>query len=44
MAVLGSVFPLERSKLKLGKQAQKLQAQCKAIGYTEELAKPAPLN
>ena len=42
VAVLGSVFPLERSKLKLGKQAQKLQAQCKAIGYTEELAKPRP--
>ena len=44
MAVLGSVFPLERSKLKLGKQAQKLQAQCKAIGYTEELAKPRPFE
>ena len=41
---LGSVFPLERSKLKLGKQAQKLQAQCKAIGYTEELAKPRPFE
>ena len=40
VAVLGSVFPLERSKLKLGKQAQKLQAQCKAIGYAEELAVP----
>ena len=39
VAVLGSVFPLERGKIKLGKQAQKLQAQCKAIGYTEELAK-----
>ena len=44
VAVLGSVFPLERSKLKLGKQAQKLQAQCKAIGYTEELAKPRPFE
>ena len=44
MAVLGSVFPLERSKLKLGKQAQKLQSQCKAIGYTEELAKPRPFE
>ena len=42
VAVLGSVFPLERGKIKLGKQAQKLQAQCKAIGYTEELAKPRP--
>ena len=44
VAVLGSVFPLERSKLKLGKQAQKLQVQCKAIGYTEELAKPRPFE
>ena len=44
VAVLGSVFPLERGKLKLGKQAQKLQAQCKAIGYTEELAKPRPFE
>ena len=44
VAVLGSVFPLERSKLKLGKQAQKLQAQCKAIGYAEELAKPRPFE
>ena len=44
VAVLGSVFPLERGKTKLGKQAQKLQAQCKAIGYTEELAKPRPFE
>ena len=44
VAVLGSVFPLERGKLKLGKQAQKLQAKCKAIGYTEELAKPRPFE
>lgn len=44
VAVLGSVFPLERGKIKLGKQAQKLQAQCKAIGYTEELAKPRPFE
>ena len=44
VAVLGSVFPLERGKLKLGKQAQKLQAQCKDIGYTEELAKPRPFE
>ena len=38
------MFPLERGKTKLGKQAQKLQAQCKAIGYTEELAKPRPFE
>ena len=44
VAVLGSVFPLERGKIKLGKQVQKLQAQCKAIGYTEELAKPRPFE
>ena len=42
VVVLGSVFPLERSKLKAGKSAQKLIAQCKAIGYDEELAKPRP--
>ena len=40
VVVLGSVFELERNKLKMGKRAQKLIAQCKALGYTEELAKP----
>ena len=40
VVVLGSVFELERGKLKVGKRAQKLIAQCKALGYTEELAKP----
>ena len=44
VVVLGSVFPLERSKLKAGKSAQKLIAQCKAIGYVEELAKPRPFE
>lgn len=44
VVVLGSVFPLERSKLKTGKSAQKLIAQCKAIGYVEELAKPRPFE
>ena len=44
MGVLGSVFELERSKLKTGKRAQKLIAQCKALGYTEELAKPKPFE
>ena len=44
VVVLGSVFPLERNKLKAGKSAQKLIAQCKAIGYTEELAKPRPFE
>ena len=44
MVVLGSVFELERSKLKTGKRAQKLIAQCKALGYTEELAKPKPFE
>lgn len=42
VVVLGSVFELERNKLKTGKRAQKLIAQCKALGYTEELAKPKP--
>lgn len=40
--VLSSVFEPERGKLKLGKRAQKLIAQCKKLGYTEELAKPKP--
>ena len=40
VVVLGSVFELERNKLKMSKRAQKLIAQCKALGYTEELAKP----
>ena len=44
VVVLGSVFELERSKLKVGKRAQKLIAQCKALGYTEELAKPKPFE
>ena len=44
VVVLGSVFPLERSKLKAGKSAQKLIAQCKTIGYVEELAKPRPFE
>ena len=44
VVVLGSVFPLERSKLKAGKSAQKLIAQCKVIGYVEELAKPRPFE
>lgn len=40
--VLSSVFEPERGKLKLGKRAQKLIAQCKTLGYAEELAKPKP--
>ena len=44
VVVLGSVFELERSKLRLNKKAQKLIAQCKSIGYTEELAKPKPFE
>lgn len=40
--VLCSVFEAERGKLKLGKRAQKLIAQCKKLGYAEELAKPKP--
>ena len=44
VVVLGSVFPLERNKLKAGKSAQKLIAQCKTIGYVEELAKPRPFE
>jgi DNA polymerase-3 subunit delta len=40
--VLGSVFETERNKLKLGKRAQKLIAQCQKLGCAEELAKPKP--
>lgn len=40
----GQRVPTGTRKIKLGKQAQKLQAQCKAIGYTEELAKPRPFE
>ena len=42
VVVLGSVFEPERNKLKLGKRAQKLIAQCQKLGFTEELAKPKP--
>ncbi len=42
VVVLGSVFELERNKLKLGKRAQKLIAQCTKVGFAEELAKPKP--
>ena len=33
---------MERNKLKLGKRAQKLIAQCTKVGFAEELAKPKP--
>ncbi len=39
VVVLGSVFEMERNKLKLGKRAQKLIAQCTKVGFAEELAK-----
>ena len=42
VVVLGSVFEMERNKLKLGKRAQKLIAQCSKVGFAEELAKPKP--
>ena len=42
VVVLGSVFELERSKLKTGKRAQKLIAECKKLGFVEELSKPKP--
>ena len=35
VVVLGSVFELERNKLKLGKRAQKLVAQCTKVGFAE---------
>ena len=42
VVVLGSVFELERGKLKLGKRAQKLLKACQKLGFAEELAKPKP--
>ena len=42
VVVLASVFELERSKLKTGKRAQKLIAECKKLGFAEELSKPKP--
>ena len=42
VVVLGSVFELERSKLKTGKRAQKLITECKKLGFAEELSKPKP--
>lgn len=42
VVVMGSMFDLERNKLKLGKRAQKLIAQAKKLGYAEDLAKPKP--
>ncbi len=42
VVVIGSVFELERNKLKLGKGVQKLIDRCKKLGYAEELAKPQP--
>ena len=42
VVVLGSMFELERNKLKTGKRAQKLIAQCQKLGFAEELAKPKP--
>ena len=44
MVVLGSVFELERSKLKTGKRAQKLIAECKKLGFVEELSNPSPMS
>ena len=44
VVVLGSVFEAERGKLRMGKRAQKLAAQCKKLGYAEELAKPKPFE
>lgn len=44
VVVLGSVLETERGKLKLGKRVQKLIAQCKSLGFAEELAKPKPFE
>ena len=44
VVVMACVFELERGKLKLGKRAQKLIAQCQKLGFVEELAKPRPFE
>ena len=41
--VLGSVFEADRTgKPRPGKRAQRLVAQCKKLGYAEEMARPGP--
>ena len=43
MLVLGSVFEADRTgKPRPGKRAQRLVAQCKKLGYAEEMARPGP--
>ena len=44
VVVLGSVFEMERNRLRLGKRAQKLIGRCRSLGYAEELAKPKPFE
>ena len=43
--VFGSVFEADRTgKAKPGKRAQRVIAQCKKLGWAEELVKPGPRN
>ncbi len=42
--LMGSVFELDRGKLKLSKRAQKLIGVCQKLGYTQELAQPKPFE
>ena len=44
VVVLGSVFELERSKLRLNKKAQKLIAQCKASATPKNWLSRSPLS
>lgn len=44
VAVLGSVFPLERGKLKTGKRAQKLIAACKKSALPKNWQSRNPMS
>lgn len=42
--LMGSVFELEKNKLKLSKRAQKLIGVCQKLGLAQELAQPKPFE
>ena len=44
VVVLGSVFEMERNKLKLGKRAQKLIAQCTKVVLPKSWPNPSPTS
>ena len=42
--LMGSVFELEKNKLKISKRAQKLIDTCRKQGFVQELAQPKPIE